>query len=216
MRTIRALTTALALAAVLPGLAAAQSIRPFNNSWFWGAKAGAIQFSTVSTTNALAPLGGAEWLITRTKAGLYVSYSQAFFDRTEYIQAEGDTTRAVNLSNLRRVEIAGMVFPGSSRFIKPYVGLGITMHQVASALPQGTYDNADQYFAADALITEFRTSITPLLLGGLQLQLPLASAFVQGSAAASQKNFFLHGTNAFNLALEGGLRFNFGSSIDRN
>src|SRR4051794_36929569 len=216
MRTIRALTTALALVGVLPTLGSAQGGRPFKDSWFWGAKAGTLMYSTISTTNAMAPSGGLDWLITRSKAGMYMSYSQAFFNRIEYMQAEGDTVRGVNLKDMRRADIAAMVFPGNSRFIRPYFGLGLTMSQIATAEKLGAFANVDQFQAADALVTELRTSITPLLIAGTQLQLHIFSVFAQGSAVASQKSFFLHGNNSFNLSAEAGVRFNFGTSIDKN
>lgn len=216
MRTIRALTTALLLVGVVPTLGAAQIGRPFKDSWFWGAKAGTLMYSTISTSNALAPAGGIDWLITRSKAGMYMSYSQAFFNRIEYMQAEGDTVRGVNLKDLRRVDIAALVFPGTSNYFKPYAGLGLTMSQIATAEKLGEFQNVDQFQAADALVTELRTSITPMLMAGAQLQLHVFSVFAQGSAVASQKSFFLHGNNSFNLSIEGGVRINFGSSIEKN
>ena len=216
MRTIRALTTALVLVGVLPTLGAAQGGRPFKDSWYWGAKAGTMMYSTISTSNAMAPAGGLDWLITRSKAGIYMSYSQAFFNRIEYMQAEGDTVRGVNLKDLRRIDIAAMVFPGTSNFFKPYAGLGLTMAQIATAEKLGTFQNVDQFQAADALVTELRTSVTPMIMAGAQVQLHVFSVFAQGSAIASQKSFFLHGNNSFNLWAEAGIRLNFGSSIDKN
>lgn len=216
MRSIRALATAMALVAVLPVIAAAQSARPFKNSWFWGAKGGTFLFSTPTTTNAMAPSGGIDWLITRSRAGLYVGFSQSFFNRYEFIQAEGDTTRAVALRNMRRVDLAAMIFPGKSTFFKPYAGLGFAMQQIASAEPEGTFISPDQFQTAHNLVSELRTSWTPLFMAGAQVQLPGFSVFFQGSASSSQASSFLHGTNAFNYAGEAGLRFNFGSSIDRN
>lgn len=216
MRSNRALATAMALVAVVPALAAAQSVRPFKDSWYWGAKAGTFLYSTPSTTNAMAPVGGIDWLITRTKGGLYVSFEQAFFNRIEYIKADGDTTRAVTLKDMRRLDIAAVAFPGSSRFIKPYAGLGFTMQQIANAEPQGTYISPDQQATAESVVTQLRTAWTPLMLAGVQLQMPLISLFAQGTATATQKTSFLRGSNAFNLAGEVGVRFNFGNAIDRN
>jgi hypothetical protein len=216
MRRIRALTTVVALMALVPALGTAQSARPFKNSWFWGAKGGTFEYSTPSRMNAMAPLGGLDWLITRSRGGMYISFTQAFFDRMEQMHAEGDSLRNVELKNMRRLDIAAMIFPGQSLFFRPYLGAGFSIDQVASAVPQGTFANSDAFFSADAMITQLRTSVSPVLMAGTQFQFPFASLFVQGTVFPSQKNFFLHNPEAsFNTSVEAGLRFNFGSSIDR-
>lgn len=216
MRRIRALTTVVALVTLVPALGAAQADRGFKNSWFWGAKAGTLDYSTPTRMNALAPMGGIDWLITRSKAGMYLSFQQAFFTRTEAMQAEGDSVRSVDLKNMRRFDIAAMIFPGSSLYFKPYAGLGFSIDQVASAVPQGVFTNPDQFASADALITQLRTSVSPVLMLGAQLQLLRMSVFVQGTAAPSQKNFFLHNPEAtFLTSLEAGVRWNFGSAIEK-
>jgi len=216
MRRIRALTTVLALVALVPSLGAAQINRPFKNSWYWGAKVGTFGYSTPTRINAMAPMGGIDWLITRSRGGLYMSFSQAFFDRMEQMHAEGDSVRNVELKNMRRFDMAGVIFPGQNLFFKPYLGAGFSIDQIASAVPQGTFSNPDAFVSADAMITQLRTSVSPVLMGGLQLQFPFASIFGQATVFPSQKNFFLHNASAsFSTSLEAGIRINFGSSIDR-
>ena len=216
MRRIRALSTVLALVVLVPSLGAAQSGRPFKNSWFWGAKGGTFGYSTPTHMNSMAPMGGLDWLITRSRGGMYVSFTQAFFDRTEQMHAEGDSIRNVDLKNMRRFDIAAMIFPGQSLRFKPYAGIGFSIDQIASAVPQGTFSNPDAFASADALITQLRTSVSPVLMLGTQFELAGASLFVQGTAFPSQKNFFLHNAeSSFSTSLEAGLRFNFGSSIER-
>ena len=46
MRTVRSDVSVLALVALTPAVSAAQSNRLFENAWFWGAKAGLMNFST--------------------------------------------------------------------------------------------------------------------------------------------------------------------------
>ena len=72
MRTVRWMSSVLALVALTPVVSAAQSNRLFENAWFWGAKAGLMNFSTGNNNTTTAPLVGAEWLITRNRAGLYL------------------------------------------------------------------------------------------------------------------------------------------------
>src|SRR5678816_157262 len=82
MRLLRVLTAAIGLAALLPSLSAAQGGKQFKDAWFWGVKGGGVLYSSASTENSLAPLVGAEWLITRTRGGLYVSFDPAVLATT--------------------------------------------------------------------------------------------------------------------------------------
>ena len=79
MRLLRVLAVASATA-LLAQPSAAQAGRQFKDAWFWGAKGGALVYSSnYNTDNAVAPLAGVDWMITRTYGGLYVSFDQAFF-----------------------------------------------------------------------------------------------------------------------------------------
>jgi len=42
------------------------------------------------------------------------------------------------------------------------------------------------------------------------------SVFLQGTATPTQKNFLLYNGRSVNFSYEAGLRYNVGSSIDRN
>ena len=64
MRTIRCLTTGLALLSMLPVAASAQVGRNFKDAWFWGAKAGNMTFWTPRVNHGQAQFAGAEWLIS--------------------------------------------------------------------------------------------------------------------------------------------------------
>jgi len=79
MRFLRVLAVATGFVALLSQSSAAQDQRQFKDAWFWGATAGALSYSSATTTNGGAPLIGAEMLITRTYGGLYMSFDQAFF-----------------------------------------------------------------------------------------------------------------------------------------
>jgi hypothetical protein len=219
MRTIRALATAAALAALVPGLLAAQGGRSFKDAWFWGVKAGGFNYAKASGADALAPVAGLDWLITRSRGGLYVSYSQAFFTDTRKvitgIDASDTIPHTVNLQNLRRLELAAMAFPGSSVRWHPYVGIGFVLNQVATATPGGNYATSNQLLATQQFITSARTGFSPLVVYGTQYRLPLASLFVQGTFSPTQKNSLLYNSKAFNFAYELGLRYNVGTSIDQ-
>lgn len=222
MRTVRALTTTLALVVLLPGLGAAQSSKPFKDAWFWGVKGGGLaygdQSSGLSSSYKQAPTAGVDWMITRTHGGLYVSYTQAFLTAKQYIVATASDTvpREVDLNGLRRFDVAAMVFPGDNPRLRPYVGLGFSLKQVATATPQGSFQSQDDYNATQSLIQEYRTGFSPLVILGSQFRVRGVSAFLQGTASSAQKNMFLYNQKSWHFGYEIGVRYNIGSSIDRN
>src|SRR5437762_10065584 len=136
MRAIRILAVA-ALVVVDVTAAAAQSTRHFKDSWFWGLKGGETFYQSQAhpsrqafdPNGGLAPLGGIDWLITRTNGGLYVSFDHSFLLRdsvfvNDSISPLDTVPRTVHLGGLRRVTIAGMLFPMHSYRLHSYVGLG--------------------------------------------------------------------------------------------
>lgn len=216
MRSVRALWAALAVVTVLPGVGAAQSSKPFKDAWFWGIKAGGLAYGEVATnytsTYKQAPTIGADWLITRTHGGLYVSYSQAFLTTTQYVATSSSDTvgQAVSLKGLRRLDVAAMGFPGDNPRVHPYVGIGVSLKQVGD-VEAGANETA--YEART--IQLYRTGFSPFVILGGQLRLSMISAFAQATASPAQKNMFLYNGKSFHLGYEVGLRYNAGTSIDR-
>jgi hypothetical protein len=214
---------AAALAALLSHSGAAQEGRQFKDAWFWGAKAGALSYSSATTTNGGAPLVGAEWLITRTNGGLYLSYDQAFFNtygsfRDQDADSVGTFPRNVKLSNMRRFTMAAMAFPMQSNKFHPYVGGGISFNQIAGAQIMGNFSNSTRQAIAVDSVQSKKTGVSPIFIAGLQARYTLASLFVQSTLSPIQSSFFLTNptsSQSFNFSLEFGVRYNVGSSIDR-
>jgi hypothetical protein len=221
MRLLRVLTAAIGLAALLPQMSAAQAGRQFKDAWFWGIKGGSMLYSSASTENSLAPMLGAEWLITRSRGGLYVSYDQAFLSTTgSFLDRDPDSTfvRSVSLKNMRRLAIAAMVFPMQSAKYHPYAGFGMALNQIGGAAFQTGFVNTVRYQIALDSVQAKKANFSPIVMGGLQVRLSRFSVFGQAAASPIQQNFFLYNSNsgqAFNFSLETGIRYNFGSSIDR-
>jgi hypothetical protein len=225
MRLVRVLTTVGTFAAVLSQPSAAQEGRQFKDAWFWGAKGGLMNYSSASTLSATAPLVGGEWLIARTRGGLYISYDQAFLT-TQGAFADRDASGAafmnpVDIKDVRRLTAAAMIFPMQQPNLHPYAGLGFTYYRVGHAVLSSsspTTPTSPRYPIAQDSILEKKTAISPVFMVGAQLRLRPVSVFAQGSASPTQKDFFLaRGENSriFSYALEFGLRYNVGSSIDR-
>ncbi len=108
-----------------------------------------------------------------------------------------------------------MLFPLQSYALKPYFGMGVTLSHIAQATPQGTYRNATQQNLVLNTIEAFRSTATPVFIGGFQLKVPLASFYSQVTASPANNNFFLFTGSNWRASLEAGLRVNAGSSVDR-
>ena len=220
MRLLRVLAAASVLAALLSQTSAAQDDRQFKDAWFWGIKGGAISFNSATTTDGGAPLVGAEWLITRTRGGLYISFDQAFFStQGGFVDRDPDSTftRFVRLKNMRRFSMSGMVFPMSTRNLHPYAGVGLSFNQIAGAsLLSGPTSTARFAIAQDSIRAR-KAAFSPIFTAGLQARLTRFSVFAQGTASPTQQAFFLSNTggSSFNLSFEIGARYNVGTSIDR-
>jgi hypothetical protein len=217
MRSLRSLITSAALVATLPSLAAAQRGREFDNSWFWGLKAGGFTFSDSTGRTRTAGSVGLEWLITRTHGGLYVAGSESFLNagtRLPLDPATADTVnRGAHLKNLRRLDMAVVGFPGDHLRWHPYFGVGFVLSQIAAATPVGPFARQDQVAFDSATVQQTRTGFSPLLLAGAQYRFRPASVFAQLELSPAQKNFLLYNGNTFYYSYEIGVRYNFGTSI---
>lgn len=221
MRTIRALTAAAAVAAALPTIAAAQHGRQFKDAWFWGVKGGGFTLADTTSTYTEAPLAGVDWLITRSRGGMYISFSQAFFTQQSFTlrdpSAPADSgVRVVDLKNMRKVDFALMAFPGQHNRFHPYAGLGLTLGQIASANPQPPFASADQLQAAQDDIQQHKVGVSPFLIGGGQYRFAPVSVFLQATANPVKQDFLLYNGRPWNFTVEFGIRYNVGTSIDRN
>jgi hypothetical protein len=220
MRTIRALTMAATVVVALPTIALAQHGRQFTDAWFWGVKAGGMTFADSGQSYKQAPMAGLEWLITRNKGGLYISAGQAFFTSKTLTLHDPNAPvdsgfREISLHNLRRLDFALMGFPGEHLRFHPYVGAGFSLGEVTNATPGGPFGNADQVNYAAQVIQDQKVAFAPLFIAGAQWRMKWFSIFGQGTMSPAQRDFILYNGRPFNFTYEFGLRYNMGSSIDR-
>ena len=221
MRTIRALALATTVVAALPTIVHAQRGRQFNNSWFWGLKGGGLTLADSGQKYVQAPTVGVEWLITRSRGGLYVSGSQTFFSQHSFTLRDpaaplDSGLRPITLKNMRRLDVAMMGFPGEHIRFHPYVGAGFSLMQIAQASPDGDFANEDQFVYANAVIQEQRVAFSPFFIGGGQCRLRRFSVFGQLTASPAQKNFIAYNGRPWNFGYEAGIRYNVGTSISKN
>jgi hypothetical protein len=219
MRTIRTLTIAAAVIATLPIVAAAQQGRDFKDAWFWGVKFGGLTVADSAQRYKQAPVVGGDWMITRTHGGVYMAASEAFFNQHTFILQDpsvGDSVTSVQLKNLRRFDMALMGFPGEYYKWHPYIGAGFTLAEVASTHVEGTFNSLDRLTVVEAEIQNERVSFSPLFMAGGQYRLNYFSVFGQLTLSPAQRNFILFNGRPWHFGYEIGLRYNIGSSIDRD
>jgi hypothetical protein len=220
MRTIRALTTAVAFVAALPSVMVAQQGRQFKDAWFWGVKGGGFTFADSAGSYTVAPAVGAEWLITRTHAGLYVGFSEAFMTTQTLFAsnpAAPDTSlRTIELQNMRKLDAMLLGFPGNWIRAHPYVGIGFTLSQIADTDPLGTFNSMAELEATQAQILNTKVGFSPVVMVGLQYRLSPVSVFGHAMLSPAQKNFILYNGRPVYGTIELGLRYNVGSAISKD
>jgi len=198
----------------------AQETRLFQNSWFWGVHAGSTSLGTASGGTGHAATIGGDWMITRTTGGIYASYDQANFTRTGQVTDVSGSSgvRNVRIHDMRTASIAGVAFPKQFGNFRPYAGLGLSIAVIGDATPladpvtQAGQTSVTVSSDVQQRIDDARSHAGVFLIGGGQWQLRKVAVFGQISLAPSSDEFLL--TNAVNN-ISVGVRYNFGSSIDK-
>jgi len=214
MQKLRAVAVALVATVVVSASANAQQMRNFDNSWFWGFKSGINTFSAPGRGNTSTVDLGIDWLITRTRGGLYVSANQSIFERDiDVFDPTANTNqRTVRVNDLRRISFAALAFPKHFGGITPYGGIGYTIAVLGDA--RVFVDSADT-FPNNAFLdnVESRRSRGAVLgMVGIQLQTKRMALFAQETMLPSNSSFLFSSVLSF---FEFGVRYNFGSAIDR-
>ena len=213
MQKLRAVAVAVIATFVVTAGASAQEMRNFDNSWFWGFKSGINTFTAPGRGNTSTVDMGIDWLITRTKGGLYVSGNQSIFERDITVFDNGAATnRTVRINDLRRITLAGVAFPKHFGGITPYAGLGYTIVVLGDAR---VFVDSASAFPSNAFLDEVeskRSRSAVVGMGGVQIQTMRFAIFAQETLVPSNPSFLFSSVLSF---FEFGLRWNFGSSIER-
>jgi hypothetical protein len=218
MRTISRLGRALALAALLPVAAAAQQAgAPIENSWFWGVGGGRMTFPTYFH-RIDAPAISADWLITRHRWALNVYGSQAYFtDSSTVSDPNSSGLRKALMTDMRRVGFQGIVFLPNWTWFRPYAGFGYSFNFIKQAAPIGTFFNsAAARDSAQARVNDARAQAKATYTAGFMLTwhkfAPYAQYTMMPTKGTGSWLVNGEGQTAF---WEAGLRYNFGSAIDK-
>jgi hypothetical protein len=222
MRSLRLIVLALAAPAAV-GLApsavqAQQPAAPWQDSWYWGAYGGYTNFATtIASTNA--PTVGIDWMITRTRFALNVFAEQSYFDAISTIpDFPTSAARKVDIEDMRRIGFSAMIFTPSYRFLKPYVGVGYAFNFIKTGDPEGSFYASPQ--ARDTVLARINNArVAGKEFGsvGLMLMLGRFAPFAQYSVMPTKGNgkWMVNGEGFTNI-WSAGMRFNFGTSIEKN
>jgi hypothetical protein len=217
MRIARTLGFTLLLAA--PVVADAQAANPrtqFEDSWYWGAKAGMSSFDPNGGGRINANAFGGEFLITRTRGALMLSVDQSFFDDVAGVfdPSASGSVRPVDVSDWRRYSAALLAFPVRWGALRPYLGAGLSINVIQNADPKGTFINQASQSAVFDRVSEQTSKVSALLIGGAQVNAGRLGFFAQASAMPTRNNFLISGSS-HTFVVEGGVRFNLASAIEK-
>ena len=214
MQKLRAIAVAMTATIVISASANAQAVNNFDNSWFWGFKSGVNSFAVPGHGNTSTVDLGIDWVITRSKGGLYVSGNQSIFQRDlEFSDPTSQTgQRTIRVNDMRRITLAALAFPKHFGGITPYAGLGFMIAVLGDAR---VFVDSVNTFPTNSFLDEVereRSRSSALGMAGVQIQTKRAAIFVQETILPSNNAFLFSSVLNF---LEFGIRINFGSSIDQ-
>jgi outer membrane protein W len=229
MRSSRLVVLSLAAigaAGLTPSAGAAQSTtQGFADSWYWGAYGGYTNFATAFGSENLrtnAPSIGADWMLTRTRFALNIFADQSYFSTTSSIASPtGAAPLAVNINDMRRLGFAVMIFTPEYKAFKPYFGIGYSFNFINSAALR-TCAGCSSFPTQAAADSNQKAIVDARSMGkafgnvGVMWIYKRFAPFVQYTVMPTQgtSDWYLNGTG-FTTIWAIGLRYNFGSSIEK-
>jgi hypothetical protein len=211
---VPALLATLALGLV-PQRAAAQRTSSIQDSWLWGAYGGYASIPTaIATYNA--PTVGIEWVITRTRYALNVFADQSYFNGISSIP-DLNTSRRVDMQDMRRVGFAGMIFTPELSVLKPYFGFGYSFNFIKQATPEGSsFSSAAARDSVLKRVDDARAEGKAFGEFGVMAVYHRFSPFAQYVVMPTKgKGAWLVNGDGFTNMWQLGLRYNFGTSIEK-
>jgi hypothetical protein len=118
----------------------------------------------------------------------------------------------VRVNDLRRITFAALAFPKHFGGITPYGGIGYTIAVLGDAR---VFVDSANTFPTNAFLDDVerrRSRGAVLGMAGLQIRTKRAAIFAQETLLPSNSSFLFSSVLSF---FEFGVRYNFGSSVDR-
>ena len=143
--------------------------------------------------------------------------SRAFFSDLSTLEQpappSGTAAREVDIEDMTTFGASIFAFPGAFGPVRPYGGIGASLGLIGTTRPRGTFASDDDRDSVAFFLQEARTAAFATVTLGAQLQVGPLHLFGQGVVLPRRQAFLLNtrGTYMF----EGGVRYNFGSAIER-
>lgn len=220
MRMVRTATIAglMFVPAVAFAQANAPAAAPARDAWYWGINGGAMMFNAgFDAEKAItAPSVGGEWFIMRQRFALRISVQQAFFDEQTavYDPTVQNASRPVDVKDWRRYAVEVFAMPSGDHFFLPYAGGGVALNVLQNATPQGSFVSQESLEQVYSDVDEFSSRASLIASVGAQFNFGRSALFVQAAAMPTRNAFLLNRSN-YTAVLEGGIRYSFGSSIEK-
>jgi hypothetical protein len=221
MRMVRTVAATFAGMMLVPGVAFAQantSTAPARDAWYWGINGGAMMFNAGydQEQSVMAPSIGGEWFIMRDRFALRVAIQQSFFDEQTgvYDPTVAGAARPVDVKDWRRYAVEVYAMPRGDRAIIPYLGGGVALNVLQNATPVGSFVSQESLEQVYTDVDEFSTRASLVGTAGFQLNFGRSALFAQASAMPT-RNAFLFNRSAYTMVFEGGIRYTFGSAIEK-
>ena len=222
MRMVRTVAATIAGLMVVPAVAFAQAntqaAAPARDAWYWGINGGAMMFNAGydSEKAIVAPSVGAEWFIMRQRFAVRLSVQQAFFEEQSavYDPTFTDAARPVDVKDWRRYALEIFAMPSGDRFLLPYAGMGVALNVLQNSTPQGSFVSQESLEQVYTDVDDFSSRAS--LIGAVGLQFNFGRSAVFGQAAAMPtRNYWLLNRSSYTAVFEAGIRYSFGSAIEK-
>lgn len=221
MRMVRTVAATFAGMMLVPAVAFAQansSAAPGRDAWYWGINGGAMLFNAGydSEQAVTAPTVGGEWFIMRQRFGVRLAVQQAFFDKQTavYDPTVPGAARPVDVKDWRRYSVEVYAMPRGDNFLLPYAGAGFALNVLQNATPVGSFVSEESLEQVFLDVDEFSTRASLIGTVGFQANFGRSAVFFQASGMPT-RNAFLLNRSAYTAVLEGGIRYSFGSAIEK-
>jgi len=221
MRMARTVAATFAGMMLVPAVAFAQanqSAARVRDDWYWGINGGALMFNAGydQEESVTAPSVGGEWFITRQRFALRLSAQQAFFDKQTavYDPTFAGAARPVNVKDWRRYAVEVYALPSGDGMFLPYLGGGVALNVLQSSTPVGSFVSQESLEQVYSDVDEFSTRAALVMTAGAQASFGRSAVFLQASAMPT-RNAFLLNRSTYTLVFEGGIRYSFGSAIEK-
>lgn len=222
MRMVRTVAATFAGMMLVPAVAFAQAntqaAAPARDAWYWGINGGALMFNAGydSEQSVVAPSVGGEWLIMRQRFALRIAIQQAFFEEQSavYDPTVAGAARPVDVKDWRRYAVEVYAMPQGDKFLLPYAGVGVALNVLQNATPQGSFVSQESLESVYTDVDNFSSRASLVGTLGAQLNFGRSGVFFQASGMPT-RNAFLLNRSAYTLAFEAGIRYSFGSSIEK-